>query len=131
MKAISIRQPWAWLITQGHKDIENRTWSTKYRGSILIHAAKGYDKKDWDFAEEILGVIVPSPSAILLGGIIGRAEIVDCVTRHSSMYFHGPYGFVLKNQETATEFIESKGMLGIYDFKGGRLPNFKSLKRAG
>lgn len=26
MKALSIRQPWAWLIANGHKDIENRTW---------------------------------------------------------------------------------------------------------
>ena len=37
MKAISIRQPWAWLIVQGYKDIKNRTWAAKYRGPILIH----------------------------------------------------------------------------------------------
>ncbi|WP_206002040.1 ASCH domain-containing protein [Paraburkholderia aromaticivorans] len=38
MKALSIRQPWAWLIVKGHKDIENRTWSTRFRGRVLIHA---------------------------------------------------------------------------------------------
>ena len=37
MKAISIRQPWAWLIVHGYQDVENRTWSTKHRGPILIH----------------------------------------------------------------------------------------------
>ena len=31
MKAISIRQPWAWLVVNGHKDVENRTWRTKHR----------------------------------------------------------------------------------------------------
>ena len=39
MKALSIRQPWAWLILHGGKDIENRTWATKLRGRVLIHAA--------------------------------------------------------------------------------------------
>jgi hypothetical protein len=41
MKALSIRQPWAWLIVNGYKDIENRSWATKFRGPVLIHAAKG------------------------------------------------------------------------------------------
>ncbi|HDU8694716.1 TPA: ASCH domain-containing protein, partial [Morganella morganii subsp. morganii] len=41
MKAISIRQPWAWLIVNGHKDIENRSWRTKYRGQVLVHASQG------------------------------------------------------------------------------------------
>jgi hypothetical protein len=36
--SLSIRQPWAWLIVQGHKPIENRTWPTTYRGPLLIHA---------------------------------------------------------------------------------------------
>ena len=30
--ALSIRQPWAWLIVNGYKDIENRDWKTHYRG---------------------------------------------------------------------------------------------------
>jgi hypothetical protein len=39
MKALSIRQPWAWLIIAGIKDIENRRWATNHRGPILVHAA--------------------------------------------------------------------------------------------
>ena len=34
MKALSIRQPWAWAIINAGKDIENRQWPTKFRGSI-------------------------------------------------------------------------------------------------
>ena len=43
MKALSIKQPWAWLIVNGYKDIENRTWKTNYRGTFLVHASKGFD----------------------------------------------------------------------------------------
>lgn len=40
MKYLTVRQPWAWLLVNGHKDIENRSWPTKYRGPLLIHAAQ-------------------------------------------------------------------------------------------
>jgi len=41
MKAITISQPYASLIATGEKWVENRTWSTNYRGYIAIHAGKG------------------------------------------------------------------------------------------
>jgi len=44
MKALSIKQPWAYLIANGIKDVENRTWQTKYRGWVLIHASAKSDK---------------------------------------------------------------------------------------
>lgn len=43
MRAITIRQPWAQLIAEGSKDVENRTWSTRWRGPLLIHAGLQYD----------------------------------------------------------------------------------------
>lgn len=43
MKAISIRQPYAYLIVNGKKDIENRNWKTKQRGRVLIHASQKID----------------------------------------------------------------------------------------
>ena len=47
MLALSIRQPWAWLIVHGWKDIENRTWRTRVRGRFLIHAAKGMTNREY------------------------------------------------------------------------------------
>ncbi|MFI7644097.1 ASCH domain-containing protein [Nonomuraea sp. NPDC049400] len=44
MKALSVRQPWAWAITHGQKDIENRTWTTGYRGPLAIHAGARWDE---------------------------------------------------------------------------------------
>lgn len=43
MKAITVRQPYAWAIARGHKPIENRTWTTPYRGPLAIHAAMRWD----------------------------------------------------------------------------------------
>src|SRR5580765_3071606 len=45
MKALSIRQPWAWLIVNGHKPVENRSWPTKYTGKLLIHAGQRFEQK--------------------------------------------------------------------------------------
>jgi hypothetical protein len=46
--ALSIRQPWAWLILHAGKDIENRDWPTKYRGPFLIHASKGMTRDEYE-----------------------------------------------------------------------------------
>lgn len=39
-KVLSVRQPWAWLLVNGYKTIESRTWSLNYRGRLWIQAAK-------------------------------------------------------------------------------------------
>ena len=46
MKVLTIKQPWATLIMQGYKRFEFRSWQTKYRGDLLIHAEKGMDKEE-------------------------------------------------------------------------------------
>ena len=45
MKALTLTQPWATLVAIGAKRIETRSWSTKYRGPLAIHAAKGFPKE--------------------------------------------------------------------------------------
>ena len=45
MKGLTIKEPWATLIIEGYKKYEFRSWKTKYRGEILIHAGAGIDKE--------------------------------------------------------------------------------------
>ncbi len=45
MKAITVRQPWAWCIAAGHKLVENRTWVTHYRGPLAIHAGATVERE--------------------------------------------------------------------------------------
>ena len=46
VKVLTLKQPWATLVAEGIKIYEFRSWKTKYRGKVLIHAGAGVDKKD-------------------------------------------------------------------------------------
>lgn len=117
MKALSIRQPWAWLIVHGHKTIENRTWRTKFRGPVLIHTGHALDKEGYRLAEYIAccqGIVLPPLRVMDRGGIVGRATITDCVTALDSPWFFGPYGFVLRDAEPLP-FRKMPGQLGFFN----------------
>ena len=89
MKALSTLQPWAWLIVNGHKDIENRTWRTDVRGRILVHAGKTYSRRSWEedaeYFYEAENIIIPAYDRLARGCIVGEVEIVDCVRHHTSL----------------------------------------------
>jgi hypothetical protein len=121
MKCISIRQPWAWLIIAGQKDIENRNWRTNFRGRILVHAAKGMTYAEYfdaiGYAHMIGltgGIRCPNYADLLRGGIIGAVEIVDCVASSPSPWFSGRFGFVMRNPQPMP-FFPCKGALGIFE----------------
>ena len=121
MKALSIRQPWADLIILGIKDIENRTWRTQYRGTLLIHAAQQLDERgEWllcstpGFKDDMNALYRTCGHVSQRGFIIGTVELFDCVSHHSSKWFFGPYGFVLKNPVKFENAIPFSGRLGIF-----------------
>lgn len=125
MKALSIKQPWAWAILYGGKDIENREWSTNFRGTIAVHASKGTTRGEYDgfyFAvREIEGMRdawlnLPSFENLIRGAVLGTVEIVGCVKASTSPWFAGTYGFVLKNPQPFADPIPCKGQLGFWDF---------------
>lgn len=114
MTALSIKQPWAWLIVHGYKTVENRTWKTGYRGPVLIHAGKSFDNIGYQEIKEAFPEIpLPKLNEFQFGGIIGQATLTDCVTQHSSPWFSGPYGFVF-SFATPCEFTPCKGSLGFF-----------------
>jgi hypothetical protein len=139
MRALSIRQPWAWLITRPDitdpvarreayrlgliKDVENRTWQTKMRGRFAIQASLSIKRAAYDeLANEIgehRGIIVPSFHEIreMTGGIIGTANLIDCVREYDSTWKEkGQYGFIL-TQSKPVEFIPYLGRLSFFDIR--------------
>lgn len=123
MKAISIRQPWAWLIVNGYKDIENRTWDTKYRGPVLIHASSRRPTvAEVEAARDILrqtageevARMMPGVNTFSLGGIVGIATITGTCESSSSPWFFGPKGFNLADAQTV-RFYPMKGKLSFFE----------------
>lgn len=122
MKALSIQQPWAWLIVNGYKAIENRTWATAYRGPLLIHAGKKIDTSARFWLRQHFPNIA-LPASFDLGGIVGRALLVRCVhergTDHTltvdeRRWFFGPYGFLMYHAKPLP-FRPLRGQLGLFE----------------
>lgn len=123
MKALSIRQPWAFAITHGYKPVENRTWPTRYRGPILVHAGVKEEKDDVDYVLGLIAQQTDTPLYVIrrryknhgaCGGIVGRATLSDCVTHLDSIWFNGPFGFVLTDPKWCS-LIPCRGALGLFD----------------
>jgi hypothetical protein len=126
LKVLSIQQPWTWLIANGLKDIENRTWDTSYRGPLLLHAGKSVDKDAFyngelfvpywrHIAQDAVVAVMPRrQEEYQTGGIVGIALLSDCVRRHPSTWFRGPIGFVLANARPLP-FTEVRGQRYLFD----------------
>jgi hypothetical protein len=116
MKVIVIRQPWAWLIVNGFKDIENRSWATRYRGSLLIQASGRQPSKleMEEFRAYARKRGVKLPEEFELGGIVGMVRIDDCVSKSRSKWFEGSVGWVLSKPKRLP-FLPLKGQLGLFD----------------
>lgn len=128
MKVISIKQPYASLILYGYKEYEFRTWKTKYRGEIYIHASKNIDKSAME-KYKYLNIDFKT------GCIIAKAELTECIkiddsfkkvlkekNKYPYIYTHilnndkNEFAFELKNIEKI-EPIPINGQLGIWNYK--------------
>ncbi len=109
--ALSVKQPWAALIVAGVKTVEVRTWATRTRGPVLIHAAKTADDRPEGWA--LINSLELKALAALRGGLIGVADLTSCVRYRTAEAFSeaveshrnapgwfrpaGLYGFVFQN----------------------------------
>ena len=128
---LSVRQPWAWAIIYGGKDVENRTWSTLYRGRLWIHASGREIADDVEFVTELVakgwrGREETAPDALARavehyreagtrGAIIGSVTLVD-VRRYEEpvdVWAHGPFGWLLRDPRPCDPW-PMPGRLGLW-----------------
>lgn len=123
MKALSINQPWAWLIVNGHKAVENRGWDTRYRGEFLIHAGKKFDDDGYEWIKRAFPEIsLPEKEDFERGGIVGGAKLIGTVhindqrllCERDKPWFFGAYGFILDDARPWAEIKPCKGALGFF-----------------
>jgi hypothetical protein len=112
MKVLSVRQPWAHLIVSGIKAIENRSWTTAYRGPLLIHAGQNWADVPVEVIEEQFGISIPRQLSV--GGIIGVADVVGVITKSDDAFFTGPFGWQLENARHLS-FVRCPGRQRLFD----------------
>ena len=125
MKALTIKEPWASLIINKYKMYEFRSWKTKYRGKILIHAGLNVEKNMLEKFKLYNLDIKP-------GAIIGEAELVDCILvdknfdenlKKIDSVVYGNSGHVetyawkLINVRKYKKPIYEKGKLGLWNYE--------------
>lgn len=124
--ALSIRQPWAWLIVQGYKDVENRSWALPrfiLGQRIYIHAG---GKVKWETPTAfIVDKLKPNPAHVAAfmdawgrcqmptGAIVGEVTVLREARQEESRWYEGPHGFLLRDA-TAYAPVPCKGQLGFF-----------------
>lgn len=140
MKVISITEPYATIIKNGYKRIETRSWKTKYRGVLYIHASNTKIKKENKENKQLMS-LAPTLS---YGKIICKCILVDCIEMTKEKieklkkenpteylcgdYQEGRYAWILDKVEPLNKPIEVKGHLGIWNYEGGNYDNSKLSK---
>ncbi len=125
--ALSVRQPWAWAIVSGWKDVENREWKPanpglRFRGAAFIHAGLREDTEAIEDVMEMVSEQTDLPIHELkeryererrLGGIVGMVEFTGWTVLSRSRWFCGPYALLIRNAQPLP-FIPCKGRLGFF-----------------
>ena len=115
MRALAVKQPWAFLIVNGYKPVENRSRRTHMRGRIAIHASQSFDQEGYDFVRENFPEIeMPEKDGFDFGGIVGGVDLVDSVTNHDSPFYFGPHGWVVENPKPC-KFHRCLGRLSFFN----------------
>ncbi|MFJ3957716.1 hypothetical protein [Arthrobacter sp. NPDC090010] len=81
MKSLTLKAPWGWAIIHAGKDIENRTWATRHRGTIWVHTGQGEDSSAFE-APAIKEALLRAPERtqghwFLRGFVLGEVDVVD------------------------------------------------------
>ena len=117
MRALTIRQPWAWAIANGFKDIENRSWRPRLDpGDVLaIHAAAAAPA--WDDVQRVTDLVgrrARVPEEFDCGCVVATARFVRAVEASRSKWFGGPVGWVLDRVKPLRRPVGCKGQLGLW-----------------
>jgi hypothetical protein len=125
-RTISLWQPYAWLVANNHKPVENRPKRCHIRGQVLIHAGLHFNPDEWTrIADDIYAldpkIPLPNESRVDRGGIVGVMTIHGCVEKMDSPWFTGRFGWLVKDCQPLP-FRPCKGSQGFFNVNYYTLP---------
>ena len=128
-RAITLHPCWAWAVAHASKRIENRSWPTKYRGLIYIHAGCGGVKRDdrESLTRRVAhaGIAYPDESSFTRGALVAIADLFDCVKLPDAQLgawgCSGSWHFLLRDVRPLPRPIPMSGKLGIWHLDHGSL----------
>jgi activating signal cointegrator 1 len=134
MKAITVLQPWAHLLLIGAKRYEIRSWKTKHRGILLIHAGRRLTDTARNlctvepFRSTLAQAGIKRPSELPLGVLLGSLIVEDCLPTDQVMYGNpdvrdvafgdfrpGHWAWRMSDPKPLATPIFYQGVLGIFD----------------
>lgn len=126
MKALTVCEPWASAIMLGRKPVENRDWSTNYRGTLLIHAGK---------STRFLCETYPDGSAVPMdrltfGAILGTVQLTDCIPLRDAPdtpWAEGAYCWIVTDPKPFDRPIPYRGLPGLFDVPENILDTHASI----
>lgn len=112
--ALSVWQPWAYLLVTGTKDVENRRWRTAYRGWLWIHASQSLDEQAYA-ALVGEGVDLPPAAQLPRGALLGAVELLGCVRDSSSRWAEpGMWHWQIEGSWALPEPISMRGRQRLF-----------------
>lgn len=121
MKALSVRQPWASMIAQGHKTIEWRSWRTNYRGPLLICSGKTPDAVylafDPDEATQNwpLGVAVATVELVEVRPFEPQKDAKPAMIEDDDLASMHGFSWVLENPVAVSGTPPVRGKQGLFE----------------
>lgn len=135
VSALTVKQPWASALMGllparcATKRVENRTWTTRHRGPLAIHAGLSIDPA----GAEALGLTAAEVEALPRGAVLGTVELVDVVRLAEALGiapgatddpWHlsadplatGPFCWIVERPRPFPEPIPARGRLSLWRF---------------
>lgn len=131
LKAITLTQPWASLVAKGAKRIETRSWRTRYRGPLAIHAAKALPRPVRDLCEgeplrsALASAGMTDVELLPRGAVIALCRVTHCRRTEECAppepeslfgnYSPGRFAWLLAGVRPLDQPIPARGQLGLWN----------------